>query len=54
MNGRVVAVVDLHAAESRPQAVVFTKNWARASKRTIRIEAVGTDRVDVDAFVVVR
>jgi hypothetical protein len=54
INGRVVATVDLASAEPHAQSVVFVKNWRSANQRTIGIEAIGTDRIDIDAFMVVR
>ena len=50
----VVATIDLRSAEIRPRRVVFTRSWPTAGRHTVRIEAMGDDRVDIDAFVVLR
>lgn len=55
INGKEVAVIDLHAATESPRRLVFTRTWRKWAERTIEVVVVGTEgrpRVDVDAYLV--
>jgi hypothetical protein len=54
VDGIRVATVDLYAATSAHQKVVWASSWTTATSRTIRVRVLGTSgrpRVDLDAFV---
>jgi hypothetical protein len=54
IDGRVVATVDLGGSRQQ-RRLVFSRNWSRAGKHTIRIRVLGTPgrpRVELDGFVV--
>jgi hypothetical protein len=54
VNGTRVATVDLYAATTQSQRVVWTGSWTTATSRTVMIKVLGTSgrpRVDLDAFV---
>ena len=54
VDGDLVATVDAHADATTERFVAFTKSWSSYGKHTIKLVAVGGQRVDLDAFEVVR
>lgn len=52
VDGALVATIDLARARERTRLAVFTLGWGSSATHTVRIEIVGGDRVDVDAFLV--
>jgi hypothetical protein len=54
IDGDLVATVDTHADATTQRFVAFTKSWASYGKHTIKLVAVGGQRVDLDAFEVIR
>ena len=55
VNGTLVAKVDLNAAKTQPQRVVWAGSWSSSAQRTIAVRVTGGrvfQRVDVDAFVI--
>jgi hypothetical protein len=55
IDGRLVATVNLHAADSRPRQIVWSHAWSSPGRHTIEIRVKATHghpRVDVDAFLV--
>jgi hypothetical protein len=54
VDGDLVATVDTHADAKTERFVAFTKSWSSYGKHTIKLVAVGGQRVDLDAFEVIR
>ena len=54
IDGDLVATVDTHADATAQRFVAFTKSWASYGRHTIKLVAVGGQRVDLDAFEVIR
>ena len=56
IDGVFVATVDLGRSSTLHRSVLFTRTWASARERTLKIRVLGTKgrpRVDVDAFLIV-
>jgi hypothetical protein len=57
VENRLVATIDLRAAATQSQRIVYAKLWARSGRHTVRIENLATGgrpAIDVDAFVLMR
>jgi hypothetical protein len=57
VNGVLTATVDLYAATTQKQMLVWTASYATAASRTVTIKVLGTagrPRVDIDGFIVGR
>ena len=54
IDGDLVATVDTHADATTERFVAFTKSWSSYGKHTIKLVALGGQRVDLDAFEVIR
>jgi hypothetical protein len=54
LDGDLVATVDTHADATIERFVAFTRGWSSDGKHTIKLVVVGTGRVDLDAFEVIR
>jgi len=54
IDGVDQGVVDLYRSSTQHRSVVWQRTWTSTLPRVIRIVAVGTDRVDVDAFVLIK
>ena len=55
VNGVLKATVDLYAAATKKQALVWAVNYSTSATRTVTIKVLGTSgrpRVDVDGFIV--
>ncbi len=56
IDGVLAATVDFRRSSAAHRQVVFTRSWATARPRTLKVVVLGTSgrpRVDVDAFVIV-
>ena len=54
IDGDLVATVGTQADTSTERFVAFTKGWSSYGEHTIKLVAVGGERVDLDAFEVIR
>ena len=54
VDGTLARTVDLRRASIRSRVVVFSTAWTSKASHRIRIVVVGSRRVDIDGFVVVR
>jgi subtilisin family serine protease len=54
INGVDQGIVDLYRSPTQHRSLVWQKTWTTTTSRIIRVEAVGTIRVDVDAFVLIQ
>ena len=54
VDGILVSTVDLQRATSQARVVVAGASWAGIGQHRIRIVIVGSKRVDIDGFVVIR
>ena len=54
IDGDLVATVDTNADATTERFVAFSKSWTSYGKHTIKLVAVGGQRIDLDAFEVIR
>ena len=54
MNGTLVATVDLYSPTTTYRVQAWSRSYASDVSRTIRIVVQGSERVDLDAFAVIR
>ena len=54
VDGALAATVDTHADSTTYRQVVFNKGWSSYGSHTIKLVVVGSDRVDIDAFELIR
>ena len=54
VDGVFASRVNLRATPTRYRQLVFTRHFASLASHTIEIRPIGTGRVDIDAFVVLR
>jgi hypothetical protein len=54
IDGDLVATIDTHADAPTERFVAFTKSWSSHGNHSIKLVAVGGQRVDLDAFEVIR
>ena len=54
VDGAYQTTIDLSAATTTYRYVAFSVRWSSVATHRLRVVAVGTDRVDVDAFGVIR
>ena len=54
IDGDLAAMVDTDADATTERFVAFTRSWSSYGKHTIRLVVVGGQRVDLDAFEVIR
>lgn len=54
VDGALARTVDLRRATTQSRVVVFSTAWTSKAAHTVRIVVVGSRRVDIDGFVVVR
>ena len=57
VNGTLVVTIDLYAATTSRQRIVWSANYSASATRTLRIQVLGTSgrpRVDVDGLIVAR
>ena len=54
MDGVFAARINLRSATLTFRQLVFARHWPTLASHTIEIRPIGTGRVDLDAFVVLR
>lgn len=54
VDGALAKVVDLRRASTQSRVVVFSTAWTTKAAHRVRIVVVGSKRVDIDGFIVVR
>ncbi|MGK2850988.1 MAG: S8 family peptidase [Candidatus Limnocylindrales bacterium] len=54
VDGALARTVDLRRASTQSRVVVFSTAWTTKAAHSVRIVVVGSKRVDIDGFVVVR
>jgi len=54
VDGALARTVDLRHASTQSRIVVFSTAWTTRAAHTVRIVVVGSKRVDIDGFILVR
>jgi hypothetical protein len=54
VDGILKATIDLHTASYQYRYVAYTASWSAVGTHTLRVVVVGTGRVDLDAFEILR